>query len=198
MAKQNFKKLGVLIGCSDVVFCKITEESNESTTYDETVQGAPGVVEIALTAQNTNESLGADDIALYEVVASNDGFEVSLTMASLSPEAQAYLLGSTVDGSGVLIEKADDTAPYVAMGFKTARTDGSYDYVWLYRGRFAISDATYHTKEQGTVNWQTPVLTGTFTPRLDDKRIRAIVNDKDEQATEIIATYFDKPYEAAA
>lgn len=195
MAKQAFKKNGVVIGCRDVVFCKITEENETATTYDEDIQGAPGVIEIALTSQSTNESLGADDVALYEVLNSLDGFEVNVTLASLSPEAQSYLLGNTVDSAGVLIEKSDDAAPYVAMGFKTARTDGSDDYIWLYRGKFAQSDATFRTKEQGTVNWQTPVITGTFTPRLNDKRIRARVNTKDEKATAIVATFFDKVYE---
>ena len=56
--EKKLNKLGVVIGCRDVVFAKITEEDNSKTTYAEEITSAPGVIEIALTAQNTNESLG--------------------------------------------------------------------------------------------------------------------------------------------
>lgn len=198
MAATAFKKQGVLIGCHGVVFCKLTKDESTGTTYDIDIKSAPGVVEIALTAQNTNETLGADDIALYEAMTGLDGFEVSLTMASLGADAQAFLLGGTVDEKGVLLEGAADVAPYVAMGFATPRSDGTEDYIWLYKGRFAQGDATYRTKEQGTVNWQTPALTGTFLPRVSDKLLRAIVNSGAEEAAEVISTFFAKVYEKSA
>lgn len=198
MAAIAFKKQGVLIGCHGVVFCKLEKDESTGTTYASDIKSAPGVIEIALTAQNTNETLGADDIALYEAVVGLDGFEVSMTMASLGADAQAFLLGGTVDSKGVLLEGAADVAPYVAMGFVTPRSDGTEDYIWLYKGRFAQGDATYRTKEQGTVNWQTPVLTGTFLPRVSDKLLRAIVNSASSEAETVIGTFFDAVYAMAA
>lgn len=195
MANTAFKKPGVLIGCRDVVFAKMKEDIATGTTYDTDIRSAPGVIEIALTSQNTNESLGADDIALYETMASLDGFEVSITLASLGADGQAFLLGSTVDQNGVLVEGAADNPPYVAMGFKTARSDGTDDYVWLYKGRFVQGDATFRTKEQGTVNWQTPVLTGTFLPRVSDKAMRATVNSADTASQAILESFFNAVYE---
>lgn len=195
MTKTALKKLGVLIGCRDVVFAELESDDASGTTYATEIKQAPGVIEIALTAQATNETLGADDVALFEALTSLDGFEVSVTMASLGSDAKAFLLGATIDEKGVLIESAADQAPYVAMGFKTARSDNSDDYVWLYKGRFAQSDQTFRTKEQGTVNWQTPALTGTFLPRVSDKRLRATVNTKDELAASILSTFFDSVYE---
>lgn len=196
MAKTALKKHGILIGCRDVVFVKMTDDLSTGTTYDEQkIMSAPGVIEIALTAQTTNETLGADDISMYEVFTSQDGFEVSLTIASLGADGKAFLLGGTVDSKGVLIEGGDDIAPYVAMGFKTARSDGTDDYIWLYKGKFAPGDETFRTKEQGTVNWQTPVLTGSFIPRISDKKLRATVNTGDELASTILNTFFDSVYE---
>lgn len=190
-----FAKKGILIGCRDVVFAKMTADAATGTTYESTIQSAPGVIEIGLTAQVTNENIGADDIALYEVFNSMDGFDVSLNLAALGADARAFLLGNTVDAKGVLMEAADDDAPYVAMGFKAARSDGSDDYIWLYKGKFAQSDATFRTKEQGQVNWQTPTLTGTFIPRISDKKVRATVNTEDENASTILATFFNAVYE---
>ena len=195
MANQTMKKTGILVGCRDVVFAKMTADASTGTTYETDLFQAPGVIEIALTAQVTNENLAADDVPIYEVLNSLDGFDVSLTMASVGPDGKAYLLGNTVDTKGVLLEASDDDAPYVAMGFKTARSDGSDDYIWLYKGKFAQGDNTFHTKERGTVNWQTPVLTGTFMPRISDKRLRCSVNTADTAAASILSTFLTAVYE---
>jgi len=196
MSDTTMKKLGILIGCRDVVFAKMTADEASGATYEAGLFKAPGVIEVALTAQVTNESLAADDVPLYEVLNSLDGFDLSLTMASVGNDGKAYLLGNNVDTNGVLTEASDDDAPYVAMGFKTARSDGSDDYIWLYKGKFAQGDSTFHTKERGAVNWQTPVLTATFIPRIADKKIRAVANSEDSAFATAKATFFNAPYSA--
>lgn len=195
MTKTPFQKKGILIGCRNVVFAKLEEDLETATTYATEIKSAPGVIEIALTAQTTNETIGADDIAMYDVFTSQDGVEVSVTIASLGADGRTFLQGSVQDEKGVLLDGGDDIAPYVAMGFITARSDGSDDYIWLYKGKFAPGDETFRTKEQGTVNWQTPVLTGSFIPRISDKKIRAVVNTNEEKAKEILQTFFDSVYQ---
>lgn len=194
MPKKEMAKAGVLIGCRNVVFAKITNDDASGTTYEPEIFSAPGVIEIALTVQSTDEKLGADDVPIYDTITSIDGYEVSITVAALGSDGKAYLLGSKQDDKGVLVQSSDDIAPYLAMGFKTARSDGSDDYVWLTKGKFAEGDSTFRTKEQGAVNWQTPTLKGTFMPRISDKVIRATVNSKDEKAKDILPTFFDSVY----
>ena len=194
MSKTTMAKQGIVIGCRDVVFAQVTADASTGTTYGDIFE-APGVIEIALTANVTNENIAADDVPLYEVFTSLDGFEVSVTMTQVGNDGKAYLLGGTVDAKGVLLESSDDEAPYVAMGFKTARSDNSDDYIWLYKGKFAHGDSNFRTKERGAVNWQTPVLTGTFMPRISDKRVRAIVNSEDSSASTILSSFFSAPYE---
>lgn len=189
-----FKKVGVRIGCRDVVFAKLQSDNSEGVTYDTEIMSAPGVVEIALTALVSSDNLGADDVALYEILNSVDGFDVSIVMASLGNDGRAFLLGNKIDDNGVLIESSDDIAPYVAMGFKSARSDGSDDYIWLYKGQFAQSDATFRTKEKGQVNWQTPTVKASFAPRINDKRIRAILHSADDASQTALKTFFDAPY----
>ena len=194
MAGKTMNKIGILIGCKDVVFAKMLTDTNSGTTYETEIFSAPGVIEVGLTAQITNENLAADDVPLYEVFNSLDGFELSLNLASLGSDGKAYLLGNKIDNNGVLVEASDDDAPYVAMGFKTARSDGSEDYVWLTKGKFAQSDSTYRTREKGQMNWQTPTLKATFMPRISDNRIRFTVNNKDTKAAEVLGTFFDSVY----
>lgn len=190
-----FKKIGTLIGASDVCFAKMITDDKTGTTYETEIHPAPGVIEVALTANVTNEVLGADNVTAYDILNSLDGFDVSLTMASLGEEGTAFLLGNAIDKNGVRLENANDIAPYVAMGFKTMRSDKSYDYIWLYKGKFAPSDQTFRTREKGAVNWQTPTLTASFAPRVSDMNIRGIVNDKSEKAASIVNTFFASVYQ---
>lgn len=197
MSKTAFNKKGVLIGVRDLVFCKLTKDETDAHTYDAEIKQAPGVIEVAMAAQRTEDQLGANDNAYYEIMASNDGYEVSVTQASMGNDMVSFLLGSAIDANGAVIENSGDLAPYVAMGFKTARSDGSDDYVWLYKGKFGPGDSTFHTKEQGAVNWQTPVLTGMFGPRIHDANIKAVLNTKDEDAAGALAAFFETVYEKA-
>lgn len=197
MAASAFKRIGVLVGVRDLVFAKVTKDDSTGVTYETDIKKAPGVIEIALTAQISEDQLGADDNPYYEIMNSKDGYEVAITQAALGADMTSYLLGTTVDTNGVEVENGSDEAPYVACGFKSARSDGSDDYVWLYKGKFAPGDQTYHTKEQGTVNWQTPTLNGQFGPRIYDKDIKARVNSKDESASSILGAFFDTVYQKA-
>lgn len=194
MADSIFKKIGTLIGVENACFAKITKDDATGTEYETDIQEAPGLIEIALTANVTNEALGADNITLYDIINGLDGFDVSVTMASMGEAGTAYLLGNKIDSNGVRLENAGDVAPYLAMGFKTLRSDGSYDYIWLLKGKFAPSDQTFRTKEKGKVNWQTPTMTASFAPRISDKNIRAIVNDQETKAAAIIGGFFKSVY----
>lgn len=194
--KTNVAKRAVLIGVEDLVFVKLITDDSTGATYDTEYKHVPGLIEVAMTAQVTSDQLGADDNPVYEQLISYDGYEVSITMAALGTEVTSYLLGTTIDAHGVEIENANDSAPYVAMGFKALRSDGSYDYIWLYKGKFGPSDTTYHTKEQGNVNWQTPSLSGTFGPRDYDKDTKAVVHSTltGDGAAALLAGFFDAVY----
>lgn len=193
----SFVKKGVLVGTKGVVFCKVDADASNGTTYDDEIKSAPGAIEVGLAYQLSEDQLGADDVAAYEIENSVDGIEATLTMASLGVDACAYLLGHSVDSKGVMIENKDDVAPYVAMGFAAKRSDGSTDNIWLYKGKFKPSDQTFRTREKGKVNWQTPKITGTFAPRISDGRMKAVVNSTDTgvDAT-ALAGFFDSVYEA--
>jgi len=64
----------------------------------------------------------------------------SLRLKILTSTPRSVLLGHSVTG-GVLIKKSTDTAPYVALGFKSKKSNGSYRYVWLYKGKLRPAGA---------------------------------------------------------
>lgn len=195
MGKKQFKKRGVLIGVRNLVFAELKSDTITEAVYEEDIHELPGTIEIAITASISDEVLGADDNPTWEILASLDSLDVAMTVASIDKEAEAFLLGLEIDGNGVLLQASNDDAPWVAMGFKSARSDGSEDYIWLYKGKFKPSDITYHTKERGTVNWNTPVINATFGPRDFDQRHLAKLNSADaDLGADTLKTFFDAPY----
>jgi phi13 family phage major tail protein len=180
----------VIIGVEDVRFCKITSDDSTGLVYDTTTYKAPGVVEIALSWQVTNEKLAADDNPAWEIMNSVDYVDITLTIASVSNAMKAFLLGHATDVSGGIVVSTNDAAPSVAMGFKTLRADGKFDYCWFYKGQFVNSDETFRTKEQGKTNWQTPKITGTFAATHYNGRISNHVSEGDPSVTEAyLSTY---------
>ena len=181
-------KKAVIIGVKNLCVSVITAEDTTSTTYGE-IETVPGTIEIAMTPNVSSEVLGADDIATYEQLATLDSVGVTLNLAAIGNALAAKLLGHTYGSNGVLTAAASDTAPYVAIGFEGTNSDGTGRKMWLLRGMFQESDETFHTKEQGTVNWQTPNLTATFGPRLNDGKIWERTDSDDTASSSVYSTF---------
>ena len=195
MANVAHKKRGARIGVRGLVFAKLLTDASAGATYDTNLIEVPGLIEVALTATITDEALGADDNPVWDLYNALDSLDAAVTLGALGTDTEAFLLGRTIDANGVLLTKSTDAAPWVAMGFKTLRTDGSYDYIWLYKGKFKTGDDTSRSKERGAVNFQTPQITGTYGPRDFDSNIMARVNDGDEDLGQnTISTFLAAPY----
>jgi phi13 family phage major tail protein len=175
------------IGLRDLHAAKLDDGS-----YSE-VRSILGSTEATMTVNQDEAILYADDIA-FESTSNISSVEVSLSLANLSNEEIAFLLGSEIDEDGVLIESSDDVAPEVAFGFRSEKANGEFRYVWLYRGTFQTPEETYQTKGDST-EFQTPSISGTFMARQDDGRIRAKVDSDDEEvSSDVISNWFEAPY----
>ena len=195
MSSATLKKMGVIVGVRNAILALMTDDSATGTTYAALLRRVPGLVELALTFSVTEETLGADDVTIWEIIRLLDSLEVTITTASLGTDGESFILGHQVDNNGVMGVGQNDKAPYLALGFESTRSDGSVDYIWLTKGMFKPSDLTFRTKEKGKVNWQTPKLTGTFIPRISDGKLMFKVNDQDPGVDQaVLESFFDAPY----
>ena len=195
MSVSTLKKMDIIIGVRNAILAQLMTDSASGVTYATALKRLPGLIEIALTFNMTEEMLGADDVSIYDILRMLDSVEVAMTTASIGKDGESFLLGHQIDDNGVMHIGQNDVAPYVALGFESARSDGSIDYVWLNKGMFKPSDITFRTKEKGKVNWQTPKLAATFIPRIFDGRLLAKINDHDADADETaLANFFSSVY----
>jgi phi13 family phage major tail protein len=158
--------MGLKIGISDLHYAIMTSDEADATPVYEAPVKIPGVVSVNINPNASIETLFADD-GPYDSAGTLGQIEVEIVTADLDLDTQATLLGHTVTADGMLKRKADDVPPYIAIGFKSLKSNGKYRYTWLAKGKFVPSEMNVETKGD-TVNFQTASITGNFLKRASD------------------------------
>lgn len=150
------------IGLDKLYYAIITEGTGGVETY-----GTPKIMAKAISAelapQIAEATLYADDGAA-ENVKEFTSATFTLGVDDLASDVMADLLGVTVDQNGVVVSTPDDAAPYVAVGFRAKRSNGKYQYFWLYRVKFGVPNNTLATKGE-SITFNTPSIVGTVMRR---------------------------------
>lgn len=149
------------IGCDNLHYAKMTTEDSVSTepVYG-TVTAAPGVMSVNINPNASVDTLFADDGPM-DTAATLGKITVEIQKNQLTTQNKADLLGHAVDANGGLVYSATDVPPWVALGFRTLKSNGKYRYIWLYKGKFTEPEDNNETKGD-TINFQADTITGNF------------------------------------
>ena len=147
------------IGCDNLVYAPLTTDDGTVLTYGAPVS-LPNVMKININPNPSSETLFADD-GPADTAATLGKIEVEIDKAALSITEKASLLGHKKDSNGVLVYSANDTAPWVAIGFRTLRSDGTYRYIWLLKGKFMEPEDNNETKGD-SISFQNDTIKGEF------------------------------------
>ena len=116
--------------------------------------------------------------------------ELEIGVADIPLEQQALILGHNYDSAtGILSKGANDIAPWLAVGFRSLKSDGSYRYYWLTKGKFSTPEEDIETKGD-SVNFKTPTVTGKFAKRLSDDKWEITADSSNTKSAEIITKWF--------
>lgn len=186
----------VRIGLSGLTAWILKTDSAGVLAYGSPFAIAPAV-SASITPETSDDSFYADDIALISNQTIS-AITVELETADIKDEVVSKLLGVEIDSSGVVIDNINNTAPQIALGFRSLKSDGSYKYVVLYKGAFGIGDDEYATKED-SLTFQTTSISGTFLPTIHNGNWRASVNSNSEAVgAEVIEGWFKEVYGATS
>jgi phi13 family phage major tail protein len=149
------------IGCDGLVYAIMTDPGSDTVAP---TWGPPkvalGVMHININPNSAQETLFADDGPM-ETASTLGKIEVEIQKNALKPSEKADLLGHQIDTMGGLVSGDTDIPPYVAIGFRTLKSNGTYRYVWLYKGMFMDPEDNSETKGDG-INFQADTITGNF------------------------------------
>lgn len=149
------------IGCDNLVYAIMTTEDTATSApvYGEPKQ-APGVMHININPNASQETLFADDGPM-ETATTLGKIEVEIQKNELTTENRSDLLGHAVDANGGIVYSDSDIPPYVAIAFRTLKSNGKYRYSWLYKGKFTDPEEQNETKGDG-INFQSDTIAGQF------------------------------------
>ena len=156
---------GTIIGLKNLYYAILTDDTPDGVSYEAPVR-VIGAIEAKINPNASMDTLFADDGPM-DTISTLGKIEVELKQSDLPIEVQAALLGHAIQG-GVLIRKASDVPPWVAIGFQSLKSNGSYKYIWLTKGKFSVPEQSFETKGE-SINFQPPSIKGNFVKREYDE-----------------------------
>ena len=151
------------IGLDKLYYASISEDP----TSGEETYAVPKPLAKAISAElsvEVAEAIFYADDGASEIVKEFKSGTLTLGVDDLGAETAAALTGAILDANGVLISTSEDGGAPVAIGFRAARSNGKYQYFWLYRVKFALPGATLATKAD-SITFPTPSIEGTILRR---------------------------------
>lgn len=168
-------------GTDDLYYAEVT-----SDTLAEFATGA--VKQLAPVAEISKSVATATDTKFYNnvpaITINAEGADtIILNVPALDLPTLADITGKGYDSTTGAFMDGEAKPKYFALGYRLGLTDGTYRYVWRYKGTFAIPDETSQTKNAGTdSNGQTLTYTGISTihkfTNADNKTQKALVVDE--------------------
>ena len=179
-------------GTDNLVYAEILTDDNTSGYTTGAVKVLAPVAEISKTVETASDTKYYDNKPALTINA--EGADtITLTVPALDLETLAAITGKSYDSTTGAFMDGERTPKYFALGYRIRLTDGTYRYVWRYKGSFGIPDETAQTENAGTdSNNQQLTYTGIMTMHTFVKTgsgEKALVVD--ERSTEVdLSTFF--------
>ena len=187
------------IGCDNLVYAiQTTEDTATAAPVYATPKAAPGVMSININPNASQDTLFADDGPM-ETATTLGKIDVEIKKNELTTENKADLLGHTIDSDGGLVYGDSDVPPFVAIGFRSLKSNGNYRYVWLYKGKFVDPEDQNETKGD-SINFQADTIKGQFVKlnypaTVGSKKVRMwkyeLDGDNPEASKSAMSSWFD-------
>lgn len=179
-------------GVDNLVYAEVIADTLEKFETGEVKTLAP-VAEISKTVETSSDTKFYDNKAALTINA--EGADtIALTIPALDLVTLASITGKNVDDETGAYLDGEIKPTYIAVGYRLKLTDGTYRYVWRYKGSFAIPDETSATENAGTdTNNQQLTYTGISTVHKFAKGGSAkalVVDERDGKAD--LSTFFDE------
>src|SRR5574343_110749 len=110
------------IGLKNLYYATLTADTADKATTYGSMKKITGAISADIKPASNSATLYADD-GPFDTATTLGEITVTLEMADLPLSVQAEILGHTLD-KGVMVYKATDKAPYVAIAFESEKSNG--------------------------------------------------------------------------
>lgn len=156
------------IGLDNVHIAILTKDETDGATYEKPEYLARSIKATVAPILATGV-LESDDEVEYDESAII-GYTVTIEASQLDDYMRAKLFGHRIDKSGGVVVSASDTAPEVALLFRTLLSNRKdYKYTVFYKGKFAPPEESYETKKKEGITYSVEgAISGNFYTRTSD------------------------------
>lgn len=176
----NVSKKSNRINVKNLVMALLLTDTAEGSTYGN-VESISPAMQVQLTPSLSSGTLHGDGVQ-QENIAKLNGIAMVMDVNKVKIETRAKMLGHTYE-NGVLIEKAGDEAPYIAVGYMVEGTNKCNEYVWLLKGRAQPFNSTVQ-QSTDNINFSTDSININFIPRDCDGALRYFADSANADLTE--------------
>lgn len=176
----NVSKKSNRINVKNLVMALLLTDTAEGATYGN-VESISPAMQVQLTPSLSSGTLHGDGVQ-QENIAKLNGIAMVMDVNKVKIETRAKMLGHTYE-NGVLIEKAGDEAPYIAVGYLVEGTNKCNEYVWLLKGRAQPFNSTVQ-QSTDNINFSTDSININFIPRDCDGALRYFADSANADLTE--------------
>lgn len=174
------------INVARLVYCLLLTDTAEGTTYGP-VKPFGKAMQIQITPQVATGTLYGDGNK-EEDVGILKGIAVAVDTNKVFAETRAEIMGNTIV-DGIVIEKAGDQPPDIAVGYEVEQLGGTKEQVWLLKGKAQPGNQTIQ-QSTDNLNFSTDSTTINFIPRESDSQIRFFGDTANTDYTAAQATAF--------
>lgn len=165
-------------------YALITQDVIGSATTYAIPKALMGVNNIGYDPATQSATYDADGGA-YATYSSDGDVKATVKVADLLSEDYAVLMGVYQDpNSGIIEEGVGDNPPELALGFRSQKSDGSYRFVWIMKGKFAKGSEAYATKGSGGVTFNDTEIVLTSLNLSSNGKKRRFVDSNDPKLPE--------------
>ena len=170
------------IGVDMLYVAKVVKDDETGAEYADPVR-LPGLNNIGYDPATLSGTYSADD-GTYASNTADGATLITLRVADLLSEHYALLLGLEQTEKGVVEEGVNDNPPEMAVGWRSQKSDGTYRFVWVLKGKFAKSAETYATKGGEGITYNDKELTFSALNRVYDGKKRRQLDSNDPKLPE--------------
>jgi phi13 family phage major tail protein len=143
MSIQEGEKKSV-VGLRDLYYALVTQDDADAYAAGAPAPFAPAINVSEAPGVNSKDQY-ADD-GPFDTMSAEGATKIDMEATAIPLPTQAIVLGKVFDAATGRMFDNGGTPPYVALGYRTIKSNGSYLYRWFLKGRFTAPGTEAATK----------------------------------------------------
>lgn len=131
------------VGLDSLFVAEVTQDDSAGYAAETPVYFAP-VAEASAAPSNSSETQFADDKP-FDVMTSEGVTKLNISITALPLEMQAKILGKRFDPTTGRMYDNNGTPPYIALSFRSKKSNGGYRYYQILKGKFETPSEDFST-----------------------------------------------------